>query len=44
VPSVARKPPVADVRDLPVGCRFDCNDEIHATASTLSFAPRQKTT
>lgn len=31
VPSVARKPPVADVGDLPVGHRFDVNDEIHAT-------------
>jgi hypothetical protein len=31
VPSVARKPPVADVGDLPVGRRFDFNDEIHAT-------------
>jgi hypothetical protein len=31
VPSVARKPPVAYVGDLPVGRRFDLNDEIHAT-------------
>jgi hypothetical protein len=31
VPSVARKPPIADVGDLPVGPRFDVNDEIHAT-------------
>jgi glycerol-3-phosphate O-acyltransferase len=31
VPSVARKPPVADVGDLPGGRRFDFNDEIHAT-------------
>lgn len=31
VPSVARIPPVADVGDLPVGRRFDFNDEIHAT-------------
>jgi hypothetical protein len=30
VPSVARKPPIADVADLPVGRRFDFNDEIHA--------------
>lgn len=29
--SVARKPPVADVGDLPVGRRFDFHDEIHAT-------------
>ncbi len=31
VPSVARKPPIADVGDLPVGRRFDFKDEIHAT-------------
>jgi hypothetical protein len=31
VPSVARKPPVADVGDLPVGRRLEVNDEIHAT-------------
>jgi len=31
VPSVARKPPVADVGDLPAGRRFDFNDQIHAT-------------
>jgi hypothetical protein len=31
VPSVARKPPVADVSDPPFGRRFDFNDEIHAT-------------
>ena len=31
VPSVARKPPIADVGDLPVGRRFDFNDQIHAT-------------
>lgn len=32
VPSVARKPPVADVGDLPVGPRLEVNDEIHTTA------------
>ncbi len=32
VPSVARKPPVADVGDSPVGPRFEVNDEIHAAA------------
>lgn len=31
VPSVARKPPIADVGDLPVRRRFDFKDEIHAT-------------
>jgi hypothetical protein len=31
VPSVARKPPVADVGDLPIGRRFDFKHEIHAT-------------
>jgi hypothetical protein len=30
VPSVARKSPVADVGDSPVGSRFEINDEIHA--------------
>jgi hypothetical protein len=30
VPSVARKPPVADVGDLPVGRRFEAKDEIYA--------------
>ena len=30
VPSVARKPPVTDVGDQPVGRRLDFNDEIHA--------------
>jgi hypothetical protein len=31
VPSVAREPPVPDVGDLPIGRRFDVDDEIHAT-------------
>ena len=31
MPSVARIAPVADVGDLPVGRRFDFNDEIHET-------------
>ena len=31
VPSVARKAPVPNVDDLPVGRRFEVNDEIHAT-------------
>ena len=31
VPTVARKPPVADVGDLPVGCPFDVKDEVQAT-------------
>ena len=30
VPSVARKPPVADVGDLPVGRRSEVKDQIHA--------------
>ena len=42
MPSVARKPPVADVGDLPVGRRFDLNDEIHATAiGAVDLAPAE---
>lgn len=40
LPSVARKPPVADAGDLPVGRRFDVNDEIHATTIwAIDLAP-----
>jgi hypothetical protein len=42
VPSVARKLPVADVGDLPVGRRFDFNDEIHATIiCAVDLAPAE---
>jgi hypothetical protein len=42
VPSVARKPPVADVGDLPVGHRFDFNHEIHATIiCAVDLAPAE---
>jgi hypothetical protein len=41
-PSVARKPPIADVGDLPVGRRFELNDEIHATTIwAVDLAPAE---
>jgi hypothetical protein len=42
VPSVAREAPVADVGDLPVGRRFDFDNEIHATAiSRVHLTPAE---
>jgi len=42
VPSVARKPPVAHVGDLPVGNRFEVKDEIHATTIwAVDLAPAE---
>ena len=42
VPSVARKPPVADVGDLPVGHRCEFNNEIHATIiCAVDLAPAE---
>ena len=42
VASVAWKPPVADVGDLPIGRRFDFHDEIHATTVwAVGLAPAE---
>jgi hypothetical protein len=42
VPSVTRKPPIADVGDLPVGHRCDVHDEIHATTiCAVDLAPTE---
>ena len=47
VPPIARKAPVADIGDLPVGRRFEVDDEIHTTtirAADLTPAEGHPTT
>jgi hypothetical protein len=42
MPTLARKTPIADVGDLPVGRRFDFNDEIHAaTICAVDLTPAE---